>query len=155
MAKKSSAESYDSLVRRLGLVSIQIVFIYTLGLSGAVKLLNWHNVMAKYIDMFNPTFVSHFPGTVVAIYATGGLEIVAALLFIASIVRREFLDDVDRVFLNFAFLLALIIFAILGFGLKLLAEYNNNHAATFQMFGYTLLTFIAWRAIMYTHRRPI
>lgn len=131
------------------LLAISFLFLSTFGLTSLEK---WRGggVPEWFKSQFEKTFIARLPGGLkLAYFQIAVLETLVALLVLASLARLEFLgcaatvsgvssDKAVPVFLLGALHLALFVFAMLGFGLRLAGDYVGT-ANLFFYFGATLV----------------
>lgn len=119
-------------------LAIQLLMLATFVLAAIAK---WEpgTIPDGFIDQFGSTWLASLPGGLFLPYYTIAVtETLAAVLFIVSLVRMEFLKGRDKTFLKVGLVLALFIFVILGFGLRLTDQFSGA-ANLFFYFGATLL----------------
>jgi hypothetical protein len=130
-------------------VLIVIVLAYTWGLTGYSKL-TAGGVPKGFADRFEPTFLATLPGIAASFYSIAVLEAVAAIVAVGSLLRGEFLPGRKPIILSIALLLSLVLFAQLGFGLRLI---RDNDGA-FNLFMYFAATLVLLLAVMKLDERP-
>ncbi|MCC5926422.1 MAG: hypothetical protein JJU41_07655 [Bacteroidetes bacterium] len=120
------------------LLAIQLLLLSTFVLAAIAK---WEpgTIPAGFIEQFGETWLASLPGGLFMPYYTIAVtETLAAILFIGSIIRLEFLHGRDKTWLKSGLVLSLFIFVILAFGLRLTSQFDGT-ANTFFYFGATLL----------------
>ena len=125
------------------LIPIYIVEIYTWLMAGGEKILG--PVPENFSKAFGGTFLSVFPGLTITYYQIAIMEIFTALLFMASLMRCEFFNGQPRPLLNWGMWLATLNFAMLGFGMRLVGNYQG--AA--DLFFYLGANLVIWIFIIY------
>ena len=130
----------NNLLSKVQLLPLYVVLGYTMGLPGMTKIFDGERVMGKYVELFSNTFVAKFPGTPLMIYLLGIMELAVAGLLFISIARREFLPGHAKTWLRASLFVALVTFAALGFGLRLI-ENHDGAASQYFYFGMTLLMY--------------
>jgi hypothetical protein len=130
-----------SLLAKVWLLPIYILFIYTWFLTGLGKLMGGQ-VPEGFTKRFEETFLSTFPGIPVAFYQIALMEVAAGILFVVSLAKMEFLPGRKRTFFNWAIWMSLLTFAVLGFGLRLVRD-NDGAANIFFYMGATVVLAMA------------
>lgn len=130
-------------IRPVAVLAILLLFLTTWGLAGPGKLFS--SPPAWFSEKFGATFLGTFPGIPASYYSIAIGETLAALLALAALLRREFLPGRVTVLTQWMLVLSLLIFAQLGFGQRLVGEFNSA-ASLFFYFGATLLALIFVRA---------
>lgn len=130
-------------IRPAALLAILLLFLSTWGLAGPGKLTS--APPAWFADKFGPTFLGTFPGITASYYSIALGETLAALLALVALVRLEFLPGRPTVVTQWMLVLSLFIFAQLGFGQRLVQEFNSA-ASLFFYFGATLLALVYVRS---------
>lgn len=128
-----------SILRKIELLPIYALFISTWLIAGGGKLLG-EGVPDGFRERFASTFISQFPGTTVAFYKIAILEVIAGLVFVVSLARREFLAKGAKPWLQWGMFLSLSCFVMLGFGLRL----AGDNAGAASLFYYVGATLVAW-----------
>jgi hypothetical protein len=123
-------------VRPAVLLSILLLFLCTWGLAGPGKLFS--GVPEWFAGKFGSTFLAAFPGLTVSYYSLAIGETIAALLALVALVRLEFLPGRSTVWTQWMLVLSLLLFVQLGFGQRLVQEFNGA-ASLFFYYGTTLL----------------
>ena len=118
-------------------VALYGLFLVTFGLAGLDKFLT-EGVPGWFTQQFGETFLATLPGLSFAYYKIALLEVAVVLIFVTSFVRGEFLENRDRSFLKLGLALSLIVFVVLGFGLRLTKDFGGA-ANLFFYFGATLV----------------
>lgn len=119
-------------------LAIQCLLLMTFGLAGWAK---WApgGIPAGFQEQFGATFLAALPGGLFLPYYTIAVtETLAFFLALWSVFRREFLPNRSRPILRAALTLSLFIYVILGFGLRLTAQFPGA-ANLYMYFGVTLL----------------
>ena len=119
-------------------LAIQFLMLATFVLAALAK---WEpgTIPAGFIEQFGETWLASLPGGLfIPYYTIAVTETLAALLFLVSLFRGEFLSGRDKTWLKAGLVLSLFIFVILTFGLRLTAQFQGT-ANTFFYFGATLL----------------
>jgi hypothetical protein len=80
---------------------------------------------SKFVTRFEGSFFMSLPGGMgPQIFFLGVLELVAAALIVASLFRREFLNFNFK-WMNWALAISSITFVVLGFGLRVINDFNG------------------------------
>ncbi len=127
----------QSLLTKIRLLPIYAVFIYTWTLTGFGKFMG-EGVPGSFVERFQNSFLASFPGLTLAYYQIATLEVLAALFFIVSLVKLEFLPGRNKIFLEWGLWFSVVTFAVLGFGLRLVGD-NAGAASLFFYFGASLV----------------
>jgi len=130
------------LFEKLKPIPIYMIYISTFGLAALGKLVPFHGQAPDWFQkQFADTFLNAFPGALtIQYYAIAALETLVTLGFIFSLLRGEFMlrpNQSKRVLLG-TLLFAQAVFAMLGFGLRLIQDYRGA-AELFAYFGVTLI----------------
>lgn len=122
---KSKACCCPDHERNCGLLPIYALFIITFGLAALGKMT--FTVPDWFLKQFAETILNLFPGSLEASFYMIALgETITTLLFLVSLFKREFKkDETGRVFLKAGLQMAMIMFVILGFGLRLVHDFNG------------------------------
>lgn len=143
---RNSRMNFEHLPICLSLVAIYAVYGSTFLLAGGMKIREGR-VPQWFTDQFSKTFLAKFPGTVIAYWSIALLECLVPVLLVISLFNGEFKDGVDPVFLGSAVALAGIIFGILGFGLRLVNDFQGA-ANSFFYFAASLVTQIFLQTVI-------
>lgn len=100
----------SKILNNIRLLPIYAIFIYTWLMAALGKLLG-SGVPEFFTKMFESTFLAHFPGLTVAFYQIAAFELIAAILFIGSLLKLEFLDSRPKPLLHWGLWLSLTNFA--------------------------------------------
>jgi hypothetical protein len=122
----------NDLIAKVWLLPIYVLLIYTWLITGLGKALG-DGVPESFVQRFSPTFLAQFPGIPAAYYQIAFFEIVAGLLFLASLIKGEFLPGVRKNIFYLGILLSQITFAMLGFGLRLVSDHSGAANIFFYM----------------------
>lgn len=132
--------SFDSSIKRtMQLLPVYAVFIPTFALAGLSKFAE-PGVPQWFADQFGATFLASLPGLPVAFYSIAILEVATTLFFVASLLTGELHKNKAPHILNLALFLAAMVFAQLGFGLRLVNEFTG----AFNLFTYAVGTGVAY-----------
>ena len=126
------------------LLPIYIVHIYTWLMASGEKFLGGP-IPENFTKAFGATFLGIFPGVTVSFYQIAVMELATALLFVASLVRGEFFEGSPRPLLNWGLWLATLNFAMLGFGMRLV----NNYQGAADLFQYLGANVVIWLFVCY------
>lgn len=130
--------NHDCIARCLTVGAIYAVYGLTFALAGGFKFRD--KVVPDWFKaQFGNTFVAKIPGLTIAYWKIAFLEILVPCLLIVSLVRTEFLPGSNPCFLQLAVALASVIFTMLGFGLRLVNDFQGA-ANSFFYFTGTLIT---------------
>lgn len=132
------------VLSNIQLLPLYAVLAYTLGLPGFAKVFNHQSVIGKYSKMFQETFIEQIFGTSFMIYVLGILELLVVVLLLISLFKKEFMFGKSKNWLLAANFTAMVTFASLGFGLRLI----ENHAGAANLFYYFMFTFFTHLWIM-------
>lgn len=137
--------SHNRLLRAavLGLIATLIAMLW--GFPGAGKLLGG-GVPPWFTEQFGKTFLATFPGMTLSFYSIAILEVLAAVVALASLLRGEFLRDRSPTFLYLAITLSLVLFVQLSLGKQLVTDFAGIHDL-FMYFAGTLALLLAVRAV--------
>lgn len=125
------------MLRSLVFFIIALLFAVFWALPGFGKLL-MGGVPEWFTGKFSETFLASFPGLTLSFYSIAGLEALAALLAILSILKGEFLKKSAPLFLQGTLLLSLLVFIQLLFGQSLIRDFDGV-AKIFNYFSGTLI----------------
>lgn len=120
----------DQLPGFLSLMAIYLVYGTTFSLAGGSKVKDG-TVPDWFRNQFSQTFLAKFPGLSIAYWTIALLECSVPVFLILSVV--------NPVFLGIAVGIAGIVFGILGFGLRLVNDFQGA-ANSFFYFAATLVT---------------
>lgn len=134
----------DFSVRSAVFVLIAILLSFTWVLTGIGKIMA-DGVPTWFQDQFGKSFLAAFPGLSVAFYSIAILEVLAALVSIGSLLSFEWLSRRPPILLHAALVLSLLIFAMLGFGKRLVADHDGAHDL-FMYFAATLVMLLVVRS---------
>ena len=109
---------------KVRLLPIYALLITTWGMACFEKFLG-PGVPDYFEKMFGQTFLARFPGLAFAFYQIACFECIAAALLIASLLRGEFLAGHSKTLLRWGLWMSLINFAMLGFGMRLVQNYDE------------------------------
>jgi hypothetical protein len=129
-------EKLNHWIRPAALLSILLLFATTWGLAGPGKLAS--GMPSWFGETFGKTFLATFPGLTLSYYSLAVGETVAFLLALAALVRLEFLPRRSTLVTQVMLVASLLIFVQLGFGQRLVREFDSA-ANLFFYFGFTLL----------------
>lgn len=135
------------LAQSLVVLSITLLYAMTWSLAGFPKLFGG-GVPPWFGETFGNTFLASFPGLWLSFYSIAVGEVIAALLAIGSLLRREFLEGRDRPLFIATLVVSLFLFLQLGFGKRLIAD----HEGAAQLFYYFIATLIPLSLVL--ERRP-
>lgn len=106
------------------LLPMYLMILYTIAFPGFQKIFNPGEVMANYNMMFQGSFLVKVVGTIDPfIYFLGFMELLAPTLLIISLIRMEFLDKNEKVFLSWSLFTTMLTFVFLSFGLTIIINY--------------------------------
>jgi hypothetical protein len=125
--------------RLLKLLPVYVLFMTTFALAGFGKFAGG-GVPQWFIDQFGKSFLANFPGLTLSFYSIAGLEVLATLLFVASLLKGELHKPVYPLVLHLALFVSGMVFCQLGFGLRLVGEFQG----AFTLFTYTVGTAVAY-----------
>jgi len=115
-----------------------------MGVSGFEKLLSFE-VPEWFIKQFSGSVIDIFPNALNIMWVMITiLQITAFLFTLFAIVKKEFQDEVQKKWSQIAFFLTEFSFIILGFGQRIIQNYD----VAFWLFAYAVLTFLGARAVL-------
>lgn len=126
-------------LNHLKLIPIYFLF-FPMWVTAGVSKLTGDGVPVQFSEKFASTFISHFPGVTVAYYKIAVLEVIAAVLFLVSFLKGEFLAGRSKALLHWAMFVSVLLFAILCFGLRL----SGSHEMAAQLFSYFAGATVVW-----------
>lgn len=133
-----SSKHIHHIFDRIKLIPIYIVLFYTMGYPGYQKVFNSSEVIDGYVKLFQDSFLSKLPGGIPPfIYFLGTLEILVPTLLLISLFKKEHVKQKQPLFLDLSFLITIITFILLSFGLNVLLNYSGSTNLIF----YAILTF--------------
>lgn len=97
-------------------------------------------------EQFENSFLSTFPGTDVAWFVLGVFEFGVFLLFVASLVRLEFLPHREKSILQVGLALALLTFACMAFG-QTATDQHEGTASLYTYFASTAVILLVVRLL--------
>ena len=92
-------------------------------------------------EQFKTSFIAKFPGTDAAWVILGVLEFLVFVVFVASLIKGEFLPHRDKSLLQVGLAISLITFACLAFGQTATGQHEGT-ASLYQYFGATVVILI-------------
>lgn len=128
---------FSTQLSDLKFLFIQLILICTFGLAALAK---WEplGVPGGFVDQFGETWLAALPGGLFIPYFTIAItETAAFFLALISVFKMEWLPSSKKRFLKYALTLSLLIFIILGYGLRLTESFGGA-ANAFFYFGVTL-----------------
>ena len=125
------------MVKIIPLIGVYFIYLTTFALAGGAKFVEG-KVPEWFSKQFESSFLAKFPGVGPCYWTIAILESVVALLVMVSLFRLEF-TMAHPVFLQLAVGIASIIFGILAFGQRLVADFAGA-ANSFFYFAATLVT---------------
>ena len=139
----------NKMLNGIMLLPIYALFLCTWLMAAIGKLLG-PGVPDYFTKMFAETFLASFPGLTVAFYQIAAFETVTSLLFLASLLRGEFLPGRTKTLLRWGLWMSLTNFAMLGFGMRLV----QNHDEAGKLFYYFCSVVIVWLFVEFVDERP-
>jgi hypothetical protein len=126
--------------KNLKLLPLYCVYLPIFGMAAMSK---WrelpHGAPEWFQKQFEGTFLNFFPGALAAnFYLIATLETLVTLAFVASLLRGEFRPGKNKSALALSFFGAELVFAMLGFGLRLSGDFRGA-AELFVYFALTLV----------------
>lgn len=119
------------------IVPIQLMYLTLFGFAGVQKFLNFGGTTAHFENIFKDTFVPSLPGGMaLQVGFIAGVEVIIGLLFIISMLRKEFLPGACRVWIIIGLILSSLLLIHLSIGQRLMADYSGA-ANSFFYFGLT------------------
>jgi len=121
----------------LKFLMIQLILFCTFGLASLAK---WEpmGIPDYFVDQFGDTWLALLPGSLIIPYYTIAIsETAAFFLVLISLFRMEWVSSSSKIYLKYALILSLLIFVILGYGLRLTDSFDGA-ANAFFYFGVTL-----------------
>jgi hypothetical protein len=137
-------EGVNRLLGVIGLLPIYAVVMYTFWLAAYEKFFDRHRTIPHYESMFASSIIGRLGATNALITFMGVLEFAAVGILAVSLARREFLAGRQAPLLKLGLWLSATIFAMLGFGLRLI----GNHAGTANQYYYLGVT-VGFLAFVY------
>lgn len=134
----------NNLYSKIKNLSFYLLILITMGVSGFEKLLSFE-VPEWFIKQFSGSVIDIFPNALTIMWVMITiLQITAFLFTLLAIVKKEFRDEVQKNWSQIAFFLTEISFIILGFGQRIIQNYD----VAFWLFAYAVLTFLGARAVL-------
>lgn len=134
------------ILNQIKLLPLIFTFFYTMGQPGVQKLFYSQEVIPKYIEMFQDSFLAQLPGGIPPfIYLIGIFEVLVPIMLFISLLRLEFSPHKERIFLSLALFISSCTFIMLAFGLSVLLNYPG---ATNLIF-YAIFSFLLF---IYTYK---
>ena len=127
----------------LKLIPLYLLYLTTFGLAALTKLSpllkGWTGAPEWFQKQFGETFLNAFPGALTLnFYFIALVETAVTVLFVLSLIRREFLPGQKKSYLLFGLLVAQLGFVMLGIGLRVSQDFHGA-AELFFYFGVTLI----------------
>ena len=120
------------------LLTITLLLLYTWAITGVGKILGG-SVPEGFQQRFEGSIIATFPGIPTAFWMIAIGETIAAAVTLVSLVRLEFWTGKTEC-LRWALVGSLLLFVMLGFGLRLVGDHSGA-ASLFFYFGATLLMY--------------
>ncbi len=114
----------SKLIRAGTLLAVNLLFLSTWALAGPTKF-GSGGVPQWFVDSFGKSVLGAFPGMAVAYYSIAMLETLAAATALVALVKGEFLREARLVWLEGTLVLSLLIFVQLGFGQRLIGDFDK------------------------------
>jgi hypothetical protein len=134
----------NRLLGVVGLLPIYALVMYTFWLAGYEKFFDRDRTIPHYEAMFASSVIGRLGATNALITFMGVLEFAAGAILAVSLLRREVLAGRQAPLLKLGLWLSTTIFAMLGFGLRLI----GNHAGTANQYYYLGVT-VGFLAFVY------
>ena len=115
---------FSNFIRAGTLLSINLLFLTMWALAGPAKF-GSGGVPQWFVDSFGKSFLTAFPGLAVAYYSIAILETLAAVTAMIALVKGEFLSRQETLWLQGTLVLSLLIFVQLGFGQRLIGDFDK------------------------------
>lgn len=128
----------NPIARNLSFLAIYAVYGLTFLLAGGSKFKE-KKVPDWFRNQFESSLMAKFPGISVSYWSIALLEILVPCILVVSLLKMEFAVGANHFFLQIAISLASLIFAMLGFGLRLVGDFQGA-ANLFFYFTGTLIT---------------
>ncbi|MBT3783598.1 hypothetical protein HOF92_01405 [bacterium] len=118
-------------------IPTQLMYLTLFGYAGLQKFMNFSATSTHFSTLFKDTFVPSLPGGMgLQVGFIAGVEVLIALMFLVSLIRKEFLPGACRVWIILGLILSSLLFIHLGIGQRLIGDYPSA-ATTFFYFGFT------------------
>lgn len=136
----------NCIARTLTVIAIYAAFGGTFLLAGGSKFME-RKVPDWFKAQFGKSFLNVLPGLAVSYWTIALLEILVPLLLIVSLIKSEFLLDAEHFYLQIAIALSSVIFAMLGFGLRLANDFQGAANLFFYFVGTLFAQFFVSKII--------
>lgn len=124
-----------------------LLILTTMGVSAIEKILRFE-IPDWYIKQFSGSVIDVFPNALTVYWIIITLFQITAFLFtLLAIAKKEFRDELQKKWSQIAFFLTEISFIILGFGQRIIQNYD----IAFWLFAYSVLTFLGAREVLKKH----
>jgi len=134
----------NNLYSKIKNLPFYLLILITMGVSGFEKLLSFE-VPEWFIKQFSGSVIDIFPNALNIMWVMITiLQITAFLFTLFAIVKKEFQDEVQKKWSQIAFFLTEFSFIILGFGQRIIQNYD----VAFWLFAYAVLTFLGASAVL-------
>ncbi len=141
----NSLQSSSRLISIGTRLSITLLMLATWCLAGPPKFMGG-GVPAWFVDSFGKSMLGTFPGMIVSYYSIAVLETLAGLGALAALLRGEVFRRQRAVWLEGTLVLSLLIFAQLGFGQRLVGDFDKA-AMLFNYFSGTAVCLVLLRTL--------
>ena len=118
-----NAAASSNLIRAGTLLAINLLVLGTWVLAGPAKF--GGGVPQWFVDSFGKSFLATFPGMAAAYYSIAIMETLAAVMAVIALVKGEFLSRQETLWLQGTLVLSLLIFVQLGFGQRLIGDFDK------------------------------
>ena len=119
-----NAAASSNLIRAGTLLAINLLVLGTWALAGPAKF-GGGGVPQWFVDSFGKSFLATFPGMAAAYYSIAIMETLAAVMAVIALVKGEFLSRQETLWLQGTLVLSLLIFVQLGFGQRLIGDFDK------------------------------
>ncbi|WP_262250361.1 hypothetical protein [Parapedobacter soli] len=141
---KLNDNTMDTFYSKTRNLPFYLLTLTTMGISGFEKLFSFE-IPKWYIEQFSGSIIDFFPNALTIMWVMIMILQISAFLFtLLAIIKKEFRDEVQKNWSQIAFLLTEISFVILGFGQRIIQNYD----VAFWLFAYAVLTFLGARAVL-------
>ena len=138
---------FDGIAYWLILAGIYLMVGGLMFYSGKDKLFDSDRNAPPWLEeQFAGTFIDTFPGTDAAWFILGVLEFGVFLLFLASLVRLEFLPHREKSILQVGLSLALLTYACMAFGQTVSGQFEGT-ASLYTYFASTVIILLLVRLL--------
>ena len=145
-------QKLEVATRSIVVAAVAAMLAFTWGLPAIGKITS-PGVPEWFVGTFGETILAKFPGMFLSFYSIAVLEVLGALVAVASLLRGEWLPGRKAPVLTLALAFSVVVFAQLGFGKRLISEHDGAHDLFMYAAG-SLAMLVAVRVLDYWRPQP-